>query len=87
MILTADHPRTWRIVIYAAAEKELEEQPSDIREKFDQLVSLIDTFGLERIPPKYARHLQDGLWEFRLNGRDGVARALHVTRHGRRIAS
>jgi len=75
----------WRIVVYAAAEKELEELPSEIRGKFDQLASLIETFGLERIPPKYARHLEDGLWEFRLNGKGGIARALYVTKHGRRI--
>ena len=75
----------WKIVVHATAEKELDEQPSEIRGKLDQLVSLIETFGLGRIPAKYARHLQDDLWEFRLIGKDGIARALYVTRHGRRI--
>ena len=61
---------TWKVVVLATAEKELEEQPSEIHGKFDQLVSLIETFGL---------------WEFRLIGKDAIARALYVTRHGRRI--
>jgi len=64
---------TWKIVVHATAEKELDEQPSEIRGKLDQLVSLIETFGLERVPAKYARHLQDDLWEFRLIGKDGIA--------------
>jgi phage-related protein len=76
---------TWKIVVHAAAEKELDEQPAEVRGKFDQLVSLIGTFGLERIPAKYARHLQDELWEFRLIGKDRIARALYVTRLGQRI--
>jgi len=83
----------WEIAAHAAAEKELDEQPADIRAKLDRLVSLIKTFGLERIPAKYAQHLQDELWEFRLIGKDGIARALkdgiaralYVTRHGQRI--
>jgi phage-related protein len=75
----------WEIAAHAAAEKEIDEQPADIRAKLDRLVSLIKTFGLERIPAKYAQHLQDELWEFRLIGKDGIARALYVTRHGQRI--
>jgi phage-related protein len=75
----------WEIAAHAAAEKELDEQPEDIRAKLDRLASLIETFGLERIPAKYARHLQDELWEFRLIGKDGITRALYVTRHGQRV--
>ena len=75
----------WEIVLHPAAEKELHEQPLEIHAKFDQIVSLVETFGLVRIPAKYARHLQDELWEFRLIGKDSIARALYVTRHGRRI--
>lgn len=48
-------------------------------------MSLVTTFGLERLPAKYAQHLQDELWEFRLLGKDGIARALYVTRQGQRI--
>src|SRR5262245_585845 len=75
----------WEIAVHAAAEKEIDEQPAEIRAKFDRLVSLIKTFGLERIPAKYARHLQDELWQFRLLGKDGIARALYCTGHGQRI--
>jgi phage-related protein len=69
----------WTIRVLAAAREELDEQPADIRASLDQIVTLIKTFGLNRVPAKYSRHLQGPLWEFRLKGRDGIARALYVT--------
>jgi len=75
----------WTIILYEAAAKELVIQPPDIRAKLDHVVELIANFGLERIPAKYARHLQGPLWEFRLKGKDGIARVLYVTAHGQRI--
>jgi phage-related protein len=73
------------IEVHSAAGRELDEHPADIRAKLDHIVSLIETFGLERIPAKYAQHLHEELWEFRLNGKDGIARALYVTRQGQRL--
>jgi phage-related protein len=75
----------WTVALHGAARKELDEQPADIRAKLDQIVTLIETFGLNRVPAKYARHLQGPLWEFRLKGKDGIARALYVTAQGPRI--
>jgi phage-related protein len=75
----------WTITLHGAASKELDEQPADIRARFDHIVALIEAFGLHRIPTKYARHLQGPLWEFRLKGKDGIARALYVTAQGQRI--
>ena len=40
---------------------------------------------LERIGQPHVKHLQDKLWEMRLTGRDGIARALYVTAIGRRV--
>ena len=37
------------------------------------------------MPVKYARHLEGKLWEFRLKGKDGIARALYVTTSGQRV--
>jgi len=73
------------VFYHHAAAEELADQPEDIRAKLDYIVQLVTRFGLERIPAKYARHLQQRLWEFRLKGKDGIARALYVTAHGQRI--
>lgn len=41
--------------------------------------------GLESLRAPHVRHLEGKLWEMRLNGRDGIARALYVTVIGQRI--
>ncbi len=33
----------------------------------------------------HIRHLEDKLWEMRLTGRDGIARAIYVARSGQRL--
>jgi|SRR5882757_45125 len=33
----------------------------------------------------YVKHLEDKLWEMRMVGRDGIARAIYVTASGQRI--
>jgi phage-related protein len=76
---------SWTIDYHEAAADELAGQPADIRAKLDYIVELVRAFGLERLSPKYALHLQDEIWEFRLKGKDGIARALYVTAQGKRI--
>jgi phage-related protein len=46
---------------------------------------LIRQVGLEALKEPYVKHLQDKLWEIRLKGRDGIARAIYVTALGRRV--
>ena len=76
---------TWSIAFHEAAEKEFLAQPQDIQARFERIKALIEAYGLERLPGKYAKHLQGPIWEFRLKGRDGIGRALYVTLSGQRI--
>lgn len=64
---------------------ELKSFPADIRAKFERIVRLIQAFGLERVHEPYIKHLEGRLWEMRLKGKDGIARALYVTAMGRRV--
>lgn len=76
----------WTVVFLDdAVEAEMERQPEDIQARFKRMVLLIGEFGLQRLPPKYARHLKGRLWELRLKGKDGIARALYVTASGQRV--
>jgi phage-related protein len=63
-------------------EAEMESQPEDIQARFKRMVLLIGEFGLQHLPPKYVRHLERRIWELRLKGKDGIARALYVTAGG-----
>jgi phage-related protein len=46
---------------------------------------LIESKGLEQLREPYAKHLDGKLWELRMSGRDGIARAIYVTASGRRV--
>ena len=49
-----------------------------------RLAERIAQAGLESPSESHAKHLEGKLWESRLTGRDGIARALYVTAVGRR---
>lgn len=66
-------------------EAELEAFPADIRARFERIVRLIEDFGLDRVREPYVKHLEGPLWEMRMKGRDGIARAGYVTAKPRRV--
>jgi phage-related protein len=63
----------------------LDAMPLDIRASFQRIVELIQSHGLERVREPYVKHLEGPLWEMRMRGRSGTARAVYVTAIGRRI--
>lgn len=59
--------------------------PVDIRASFQRIVELIQSHGLERVREPYVKHLEGPLWEMRMKGKHGIARAVYVTAVGRRV--
>jgi phage-related protein len=77
---------SWSVVfVNAAAQAELAALPPDMRAKFEHIVTLVRDLGLEKVREPYVKHLEERLWEMRLTGRDGIARAIYLTASGRRI--
>lgn len=66
-------------------DAELEALPADMRARFVWIAELIGAKGLPNVREPYVRSLERGLWEIRLKGRDGIARAIYVTARGKRI--
>jgi phage-related protein len=66
-------------------DAELEALPQDLLARFWQIADLIKDMGLERVRGPYVDHLQGPLWEMRLKGKDGIARAIYVTARGQRV--
>lgn len=64
---------------------ELESLPKDIRASFLRISSLIETFGLPKVHEPYVKHLEGALWEMRMKGKDGIARAAYVTATEKRV--
>lgn len=63
----------------------MEAFPDDIQASFLRIVRLIAENGLERMREPYVKHLEGSLWEMRLKGKDGIARAAYVTAMGKRV--
>ena len=65
--------------------RELEAFPRDIVASFLRIVRLIETGGLHLVHEPYVKHLEGPVWEMRMKGKDGIARAAYVTATGRRV--
>jgi phage-related protein len=63
----------------------LSAMPYDIRARFERIVALIESHGIERMREPYVKHLEGPIWEMRMKGKDGIARAAYVTAAGRRV--
>jgi len=59
--------------------------PADIRASFRRIVEMIGTFGLQRMREPHVKHLEGPVWEMRMKGKDGIARAAYVTASGQRV--
>jgi phage-related protein len=67
------------------AKKEVESMADDIQADLARLVGLIQTYGLEEMREPHVKHLRGKLWELRMRGRDGSARALYVAVTGKTV--
>jgi phage-related protein len=76
----------WTVeVLGTGVVAELNALPADMRARFSRIVGLIEAHGLERVREPHVKHLEGPLWEMRLSGRDGIARAIYTTAVGRRV--
>jgi len=63
----------------------LEALPDDIQAKFRRLSRFIESAGLANVREPYVKHLEGEVWEMRMKGKDGIARAAYVTASGHRV--
>jgi len=75
----------WTVEVHPAAEVEIDALPADMRVRLLHYFDLIVEFGWNRVPSKAFKFISQGLWELRLTGRDGIARAFYVKRTDERI--
>lgn len=76
----------WTVeTLSAVVDSEIEQLPVDLRARLVRLGSIIEAVGFDALPADAVRHLEDKLWELRLRGKDGIARAIYVTAVRRRV--
>jgi phage-related protein len=66
-------------------DAELAELPADMRARLVRISELIESVGLPNVSEPHVRHIRGQLWEMRLKGKAGIARALYVTTTGQRV--
>lgn len=77
---------TWTVeTLNDIVDTELSALPNDMKAKFVWISNLITEHGLEKVGSPYTKYLEQGLWEIRLKGRDGISRALYVTTRPKRV--
>ena len=75
----------WHVDLLPQAETELMALPEDMRARFLHIAEMLSEFGPHRVGMPHVRPLEGKLWEIRMTGRDGIARAIYVTRTGQRL--
>ena len=76
----------WKVTsLNEIVDAELEALPNDLLARLRRVSELIQAHGLERVREPHVKHVEGPIWEIRLIGRDGIARALYVTASGKRV--
>lgn len=76
----------WKVeLLDSVVLDELNAIPKDQRAKFAWIAELIREHGLPKVREPYVKHLEKGLWEIRIKGRDGISRALYVVEQPKRV--
>jgi phage-related protein len=76
---------TWTVQIHPAAEAELQALPADMQARFLRIAELLETFGPHQVGMPHVRPIEGKLWEMRMQGRDGIARAVYAAMQGRML--
>lgn len=66
-------------------DAELAELPMDMRARLVRISELIASVGLPNVKEPHVRHVRGQIWEIRLKGKAGIARALYVTAKEQRV--
>ena len=75
----------WTVTLHPLAEDELLALPADMQARFLRIAEMLEDLGPQRVGLPHIRPLESKLWEMRMKGRDGIARAVYVAVSGRRL--
>ena len=75
----------WGVRLLDAAAEELGELPDDIQARFLRIAELLEAYGPFEVGRPHVAPLGQGLWEIRMRGRSGIARALFEIHSDRQL--
>jgi phage-related protein len=75
----------WSVEYLPAAADEEATLPVDMQARLARMIDVIRRAGLTNLPRDWVKPLEGKLWELRITGKDGIARAIYVTASGPRV--
>jgi phage-related protein len=66
-------------------DAELVKLPADMRARLARIAELIEAVGLPSVKEPHVRHIRGPIWEIRLKGKAGIARALYIAAKAQRV--
>ena len=67
------------------SDAEFASLPADMRARLARIAELIEAVGLPSVREPHVRHMRGPIWEIRLKGKAGIARALYITAREQRV--
>jgi phage-related protein len=78
--------RSWTVdFVSEEAAEEFSALPADMRAKLQRTFDLVESRGLAALVMPLARVVEGRIWEFRVSGRDGIARSLYAAASGQTL--
>ena len=75
----------WTVTLHPLAERELMTIPADMQARFLHIGEMLVDLGPQLVGMPHIRPLESKLWEMRLTGRDGIARAVYAAEQERTL--
>jgi phage-related protein len=75
----------WTLTLHPLAVHELLTIPADMQARFLHIGEMMVDLGPNRVGLPHIRPLESKLWEMRMTGRDGIARAVYAAVQGRTL--
>ena len=76
---------TWAVLFTPEAEREFKALPADMQARGLRVIDFLESMGPHQVREPYVKPVEGKLWEMRLHGRAGIARALYFAHIGRRL--
>ena len=77
---------SWTVeTLNGTVDAELEALSADLRARFVRIAQLVESVGLPYVGEPHVKHISGAIWEIRLKGKSGIARALYVAVKPQRV--
>ncbi|PCJ58905.1 MAG: hypothetical protein COA65_06950 [Rhodospirillaceae bacterium] len=75
----------WKVEVTPDAQREIAALADDLQARFLHVAEMLEELGPSRVNKPHVTKLRGKLWEMRMKGRDGIARAIYFAATGRRL--